>query len=138
MPDLVESNGWVSCLNNDYKMLKKFTQFNEEITKTGDRKTSITRKDARKSAQKVVKKKSDKPPKINIPEMKEPKIKTIHKTEEPKMENFDFIGKIVKFPPNIKPSVSIVMLENNNISKEKLHYIISKQTKDSLVVLKYN
>ena len=54
------------------------------------------------------------------------------------MENFEFVGKVVKFPSRIKPSVSIVMLENNNVSKEKLHYIISKQTNDSLVLLKYN
>jgi len=114
-------------------MLKKFTDFTNEnqISKTDIQSTEC--KSACKSACKSVKKIA----KSQEPVIKKPKMEKVDKTEQ-KMEKFDFIGKIVKFSSNIKPSVSIVMLENNNVSKDKLHYIISTQTKDSLVVLKYN
>jgi len=112
-------------------MLKKFTDFTNEnqISKTEDIQSTEC-KSASKSVKKIAKSQE--------PVVKKPKMEKVNKTEESKMEKFDFIGKIVKFPSNIKPSVSIVMLENNNVSKDKLHYIISTQTKDSLVVLKYN
>ena len=111
-------------------MLKKFSDFTNE--KVGcNEKTEKT--DKTTPVKKTVQ--SEKTPSLKEP--KEPKI-TNPKIVEPKMENFEFVGKVVKFPSRIKPSVSIVMLENNNVSKEKLHYIISKQTNDSLVLLKYN
>ena len=54
-------------------MLKKFTQFNEEIKlKTGDRKTTVSRKDVRKSAQKVV----------NVKEPKEVVLESIQKIKD--------------------------------------------------------
>jgi len=116
-------------------MIKKFTDFtNEEITvKTGNRPTTVSREDVRKSAKKVVKK-SNKEPEAEEPKVANPKVK------EPKMENnqFNLNGKIATMPSTIKPSTSIVLLENNNISKDKLHYIISKQTQNTLVLLKYN
>jgi len=108
--------------NELYKMLKKFTDFTNEKNGCETPKKEVIK------ATNVVKE----PVHKKTPKVKDPVI------EEPKMENFEFIGKIVKFPSKIKPSVSIVMLENNNISKDKLHYIISKQTLDSLVILKYN
>jgi len=107
-------------------MLKKFTDF------TNEKKEETPKVSTKKSVQKIAK--------VNTPKVKDDKQEVIKepKSTEPKMENFDFMGKIVKFPSNIKPSVSIVMLENNNVSKEKLHYIISAQTPKDLVVLKYN
>lgn len=54
------------------------------------------------------------------------------------IENCIFTGKVVKFPNNFKPSESYKLLENNNISKDKLNYIISEQPNNSLVVVKYN
>ena len=80
--------------------------------------------------------------KNNPPVIKEPEIDKTGNVKTPKTpeikEQFNFDGKIVEMPSKIKPSVSIVILENNKISKDKLHYIISKQTNDTLVVLKYN
>lgn len=111
-------------------MLKKFTDFTNEKKIEVNKKTTVN-----KSAIKSAIKTTNKEPEIKEPKTKQPKIKEI---EKPKMEKFNFVGKIVKCPSNIKPSISIVMLENNNISKEKLHFIISNQTKDSLVLLKYN
>jgi len=111
------------------KMLKKFSDFTNEKIGCNVQKTDKT------PVQTTVQK-SQKTP--NLKEPKEPKLKD-KKISEPKvMENFEFVGKVVKFPSRIRPSISIVMLENNNVSKDKLHYIISKQTNDSLVLLKYN
>ncbi|NPV13274.1 MAG: hypothetical protein HPY57_16055 [Ignavibacteria bacterium] len=109
-------------------MLKRFTDFTNEktsIAKPSDSKVIAIPK-------KEVKSQSIEPkiPKKETPRCQEPK--------EPKMEKFEFVGKIAKFPGNIKPSVSLVLLENNKVSKEKLHYIISEQTPDTLVVIKYN
>ena len=108
-------------------MLKKFTDFANE-------KNNIE-KDVGETVQKSVAK-VQKPNKEEPKEDENTKIPKIE--EEPKMEKFDFVGKVVKSPKGIKPSVSIIMLEQNNVSKEKLHFILSKQTEDSLVVLKYN
>lgn len=72
---------------------------------------------------------------IKEPVLREP---TEPKNENVITNNFVFNGKIVQFSSDIKPSESIKLLKNNNISEEKLHYLISKQTPDTLVVLKYN
>ena len=53
-------------------------------------------------------------------------------------EKFELIGKIAKLPSQIKPSQSIIILENNKISKNKLHYIITKSSQNSITLLKYN
>jgi len=114
-------------------MLKKFTDF-----------TTEKKKEVVSTTQTQVQKPKVIEPKAKIPKVKIPKgdLPSVDEVETPKNESikpkFDFNGKIVSMPSNIKPSVSIVMLENNKISKDKLHYIISSQTKDSLVVLKYN
>ena len=109
-------------------MLKKFTEFSNENTNT----KPVSKPDEKKSGTKV--------PTPIVKEPKEPKPDTMKSPDvkDPKMENFVFNGKVVQFPKEVKPSISLVMLENNNICKEKLHYIISKQTDDTLVVLKYN
>jgi len=118
-------------------MLKKFTDFtNEKKTSKSEDMPSTECKSAKKP--KVEPKVEPKVVEPKEPKVKNQKMEKVNKITEPKMENFDFVGKIVKFPSNIKPSVSIVMLENNNISKDKLHYIISKQTENTLVLLKYN
>jgi len=106
-------------------MLKKFTDFTTE-------KKEETKVFPKKSVQKISRVTTPEVKEIKQDKIKEPKV------IEPKMEQFDFIGKIVKFPGDVKPSVSIVMLENNNVSKDKLHYIISKPNDSSLVLLKYN
>ncbi len=110
-------------------MLKKFTDF------TNEKKETVKPVEREIVAKNPVKKPTEKD--VKIPEVKEEKMPKVSEKIEHKVD-FEFIGKIVKFPSQIKPSISIVMLENNNISKDKLHYIISKQTSDSLVILKYN
>ena len=109
-------------------MLKKFTQFTNE--KSGIDKDTIVKPSAKSTE------KEEKIPKVSEPKVT-PKMEKPKKVEKVK-ENFEFFGKVVSFPSQVKPSVSIVLLENNNISKDKLHYIISRQTEDTLVVLKYN
>lgn len=54
------------------------------------------------------------------------------------IENCLFVGKTVKFPDDFKPSSSYKLLESKKVSKEKLHYIISKQPNNSLAIIKYN
>ena len=111
-------------------MLKKFTDFANE-------KKQETNKEEVVSAKTKVKDPKVKEPKDTIQKVKEnetPKVESI----QPKVDMFNFNGKIVSMGSSIKPSVSIVMLENKNVSKDKLHYIISKPTKETLVVLKYN
>jgi len=108
-------------------MLKKFTEFTNESTDSNVSKPAVEKTD--KKIAKVI------PPKIKEPKKEEVKEPI---TSEPKMETFEFIGKIVQFPKEVKPSISLVLLENNNISKDKLHYVISQQTEDTLVVFKYN
>jgi len=109
-------------------MLKKFTDFTNE-------KNINTKKNSDSKIISVPKEKEPVEPKITEP--KKDKVQE-PKNEEPKLEKFEFIGKIAKFPSKIKPSVSIVLLENNKVSKDKLHYIISEQTPNTLVVIKYN
>lgn len=76
---------------------------------------------------------------------KKDEIKKESKVEEPKKESTDpilekifFRGKIAKFPNNFRPSEAYKVLENNDISKNKLHYIITEQPNNSLLVVKYN
>ena len=81
-------------------------------------------------------------PKIQEPKLKEPleqKIPKTKKIEKVKKvsESIVFEGKVVSFFGPIKPSSTISLLESKNISKDKLHYIITEQ-QDSLVILKYN
>jgi hypothetical protein len=68
----------------------------------------------------------------------EPKVEEMK--VEPKVEKQlpIFNGKVVKFPDNFKPSVAHKILENKNFSKEKLHYIITEQGDNALLVVKYN
>lgn len=111
-------------------MLKRYSNFATErncITKKSDD-NKVVPSPKREPAEPIAKEPSE--PKKDKGETKVVK--------EPVMEKFEFIGKIAKFPGKIKPSISIVLLENNKISKEKLHYIISEQTQDTLVVIKYN
>ena len=83
-------------------------------------------------------------PKVQEPKVQEPvstpKIKKIQKPQKEKpsvSESIVFDGKIVLFNGAIKPSTTISLLESKNVSKDKLHFIITEQ-KDSFVVLKYN
>ena len=83
----------------------------------------------------------------DVPVVQEPKIKEPTKTnisvkkekkEKPIKETITFNGKIVLFSDgSVKPSSTISLLESKNVSKEKLHYIITEQN-DSIVLLKYN
>jgi hypothetical protein len=95
--------------------------------------------------------------KIELPKEKEikkvfpnDKLEKVFKQTEPKkvepkkesvdsiLEKISFNGKIAKFPNNFLPSDSIKVLESNNISKNKLHYIITEQPNNCLLVVKYN
>lgn len=49
-----------------------------------------------------------------------------------------FNGKIVQFPDNTKPSQNYKLLEERNVSKEKLHFMVNKQNNNSIVIVKYN
>ena len=80
-------------------------------------------------------------PKVQEPKVQEPLDKKIPKPkkvkEEKVSESIVFDGKVVSFFGPIKPSSTISLLESKNISKEKLHFIITEQ-QDSIVILKYN
>ena len=79
-------------------------------------------------------------PKVQEPKLKEPIGKKIPKPEKKKeevSESIVFDGKVVSFFGPVKPSTTISLLESKNISKEKLHFIITEQ-QDSIVILKYN
>jgi len=89
--------------------------------------------------------KDEETPKVQEPKVKEPKMENITKKEQKKetekevvvSESIVFNGKVVSFNGPVKPSSTITLLEKKNISKDKLHYIISEQ-EDSIVILKYN
>lgn len=55
-----------------------------------------------------------------------------------KKPKLNFNGRVVKFPNNFKPSSAYSMLESNNISKDKLYFMIIEQSDNSLLVVKYN
>lgn len=78
---------------------------------------------------------------INVPKIKEdiitPKIEESTNNAS-KIKDFIFNGKIAYFSNDIKPSAAISLLEHNKINKDKLHCIISKQSENTLVLLKYN
>jgi len=115
-------------------MIKKYLDFTSERNCTTNTKKSSDSKVVPSPEKKEIETTptAKETPNPKEDEKREPIVK------EPKMEKFEFIGKVAKFPGNVKPSVSIILLENNKVSKEKLHYIISEQTKDTLVIVKYN
>ena len=85
-------------------------------------------------------------PEVQEPKSQEPIVKTdikksIKKKDVDKKsvdETIIFNGKTVLFTEgNVKPSSTISLLESKNISKDKLHYIITEQN-NSIVLLKYN
>lgn len=49
-----------------------------------------------------------------------------------------FIGKVAKFPKNVKASKAYNYLENIKVSKKKLWYILTEKDDDGLMVVKYN
>lgn len=49
-----------------------------------------------------------------------------------------FIGKVAKFPKNIKASSAYNYLENIKVSKKKLWYILTEKDDDGLMIVKYN
>ena len=49
-----------------------------------------------------------------------------------------FIGKVAKFPKNIKASSAYNYLENIRVSKKKLWYILTEKDDDGLMLIKYN
>lgn len=60
------------------------------------------------------------------------------KKEEKVVEEIVFAGKIVKFPKNTKATAAYKLLEDRQISREKLHYILTEHQNHSILVLKYN
>lgn len=115
-------------------MIKKFSNFVNESSSTINKKV-VEDVYANKSVIGVVQEKTkviSKPQAI----IEKPKEIIVEKTIE-SISDVIFEGKVAKFPNNTKPSKSIILLENNNISKDKLHFIISEQ-KDSIILYKYN
>jgi len=77
-------------------------------------------------------------PKVQEPKIDILKIKKKEQKKKDVKETIVFTGKVVLFNDGkIKPSSTISLLENKNVSKDKLHYIITEQN-DSIVLLKYN
>lgn len=77
---------------------------------------------------------------INPPEFieeKEPKIKKEDKKLEGPNENIKFIGKIAIIDGIESAKESFMLLENKNISKEKLWYFVFER-KDELIFAKFN
>lgn len=127
--------------------LKRFTEFNKLDQKNSIKlPTSIDKVGVDKPSEKGIDMKKSKPKK----EKKSNKDKSVKGPDDQKamktqnldygkvIENCIFVGKTVKFPDNHKPSHSFTLLENKSISKDKLHYIISKQPDNSLAIIKYN
>ncbi|MCK9446046.1 hypothetical protein M0Q50_04050 [bacterium] len=105
-------------------MIKKFSNFINESSSTINKKV-VEDVYANKTTKVISKPIIEKHEEIIVTETKE------------SMDDVIFEGKIAKFPNNSKPSKSIILLENNKISKDKLHFIISEQT-DSIILYKYN
>jgi len=127
--------------------LQKFTEFNKLDQKDNIKlPTSIDKVGVDKPSEKgIADKKTPKPKKEETKKKDsvkgpiEQKAMKTQKLDHGKLiENCIFIGKTVKFPDNNKPSISYKILESNNVSKDKLHYIISKQPNNSLAIIKYN
>jgi len=111
--------------------LKRFTDFNKLKTKE-----KVSKK---KEISNVIDNNSKNIQKSDIKGPNVQKNMTIKNLNYGKIiENCLFYNKIVHFPKNIMPSESYKLLENYNISKDKLHYIISKQPNNSISIIKYN
>lgn len=55
-----------------------------------------------------------------------------------KDENVQFIGKVAKFPKNVKAKSAYTFLENIKISNKKLWYVLIEKDQSGLQILKYN
>lgn len=53
-------------------------------------------------------------------------------------DNVQFIGKVAKFPKNVKAKNAYTFLENIKISNKKLWYILIEKDQNGLQILKYN
>lgn len=58
--------------------------------------------------------------------------------DEPTKESVKTYGKVATFPKNIKASRAYNFLENVNISKKSIWYIVIEKQSDELQLLKYN
>jgi predicted ester cyclase len=66
-------------------------------------------------------------------------ITNVKKIKESTILDLSFHGKCVHFPVlGIKPSEAYKILESNRFSKDKLHFIVTEQPNNSILVLKYN
>jgi hypothetical protein len=108
--------------------LKKYTDFSEE-----SKIPHTSSLDEKKVTKKVVPTPSKKVEKPVVPISTKTPAKPVCIKNESKIV---FSGKVAKFP-TIKPSQAIKLLENKNVSKEKLDYIITDQN-DTIVIVKYN
>jgi hypothetical protein len=121
-------------------MLKKFTNFTQDMKNESSKKDVLDKscpcvKSKTTQKEPVVKEPVVKNPKIKEPIVKEPVVKESVVTNT--LKDFIFYGKIVEVQSTIKPSNTLTILENHNISKDKLHYIIN-EIGTSIVLLKYN
>jgi len=53
-------------------------------------------------------------------------------------ENVDFIGKVARFPKNVKASNAYNFLENVRINRNKIWYILVEKQDNELQMLRYN
>jgi len=113
--------------------LKKYSEY---ISENKNMKTSTPEVER---IPKVEEPKTSDSKKISIKKSKQNQRKSvkIQQKEEVVSESIVFNGKVVSFFGPVKPSSTISLLESKNISKEKLHFIITEQ-QDSIVILKYN
>lgn len=58
--------------------------------------------------------------------------------DEPTKENVKTFGKMARFPKNTKASKAYNFLENVNISKKSIWYILVEQQENELQMVKYN
>lgn len=57
---------------------------------------------------------------------------------EPEKKNVDFIGKVARFPKDVKASKAYNFLENIRINRNKVWYILVEKQENELQMLKYN
>ncbi len=53
-------------------------------------------------------------------------------------DKIQIIGKIARFPKNVKPSKAYAFMENVKIPKNKIWYILIQRQNDELSMVKYN
>lgn len=140
-------------MSNDKKIVgfKKFSEFKSENKVEEDGSSQIVPEsevrpmlpNVPKSTTKVVKPISDKSilPSQEVSEEQEDDDNEITQDDvslEPKDESVKMLGKVARFPKNTKASKAYNFLENVNISKKSIWYILVESQDNELQMVKYN